>query len=381
MAMPVIVQGQWRTINSATSNGSACYTLTPNVNPKVGAIEHAQVQNMDSAFTIQTSMYFGASPSIWGIAFYIKASPVSSLPVNNGFGLAGLDSLIAVEFDIFRDVTNNDPAQNHMAIFKNGVFDHSSSSLLSTQNLYALTDGAYHNATISWTPKYSNLDSSLLRVVFDCDSVLDLYYNIKDSILLGQTDAYIGFSASSTNGASFTDHSICIHHSTLENLRDTALCAGDSLQIEVPYYGTSYSWTPATGISNTSIRQPIFYPSVTTTYTLSVTDSCGNVVSDSVTIERNDILVTSSPIVGNRCALNPTLLPFTVTGGFVDTTEYRYYWSDGWRDSLHTVNPLNSTTYFITVEDTIGCSDTAQWTINTDTSTLCEPRVRQRTGL
>ena len=261
MAMPVIVQGQWRTINSATSNGSACYTLTPNVNPKVGAIEHAQVQNMDSAFTIQTSMYFGASPSIWGIAFYIKASPVSSLPVNNGFGLAGLDSLIAVEFDIFRDVTNNDPAQNHMAIFKNGVFDHSSSSLLSTQNLYALTDGAYHNATISWTPKYSNLDSSLLRVVFDCDSVLDLYYNIKDSILLGQTDAYIGFSASSTNGASFTDHSICIHHSTLENLRDTALCAGDSLQIEVPYYGTSYSWTPATGISNTSIRQPIFYPS------------------------------------------------------------------------------------------------------------------------
>ncbi len=125
---------------------------------------------------------------------------------------------------------------------------------------------------------------------------------------------------------------------------------------------------PQLGISNTSIRQPIFYPSAsTTTYTLSVTDSCGNVVSDSVTIERNDILVTSSPIVGNRCALNPTLLPFTVTGGFVDTTEYRYYWSDGWRDSLHTVNPLNSTTYFITVEDTIGCSDTAQWTINTDT--------------
>ena len=368
MAMPVLVQGQWRTINSATSNGSACYTLTPNVNPKVGAIEHAQVQNIDSAFTIQSSLYFGAAPCFFGMAFYIKASQINSLSVDDSYGLVGLDSILAVEFDIRRQVANSDPAQNHMAIFKNGNFDHSSSSLLSTtQNLYNLTDGAYHNVTISWTPKYSNLDSSLLRVVFDCDSVLDLYYNIKDSVLQGQTQAYLGFSGSSTNGGGYQAHSICIHHSTLENLRDTALCAGDSLQIEVPYYGTSYSWTPATGINNTSIRQPIFYPSASTTYTLSVTDSCGNVVMDSVTIERNDISVNSSPILGNRCALDSTLLPFSVTGGFVDTTEYLYRWSDGWRDSLHTVNPLNSTTYFITVEDTIGCSDTAQWTINTDT--------------
>ena len=109
-------------------------------------------------------------------------------------------------------------------------------------------------------------------------------------------------------------------------------------------------------------------PHASTTYTLSVTDSCGNVVMDSVTIERNDISVNSSPILGNRCALDSTLLPFSVTGGFVQTprnTSIAGVMVGG--IPFTTVNPLNSTTYFITVEDTIGCSDTAQWTINTDT--------------
>ena len=69
---------------------------------------------------------------------------------------------------------------------------------------------------------------------------------------------------------------------------DTSICPGSSVQLFTsPAGGTSYSylWSPATGLSSTTIANPVATPTATTTYTVLITDiPTSNTVSDNVTI-------------------------------------------------------------------------------------------------
>src|SRR5262249_23938118 len=60
---------------------------------------------------------------------------------------------------------------------------------------------------------------------------------------------------------------------------DTALCFGGSFTRAATSAGTTYNWTPATGVSNPSIANPVFTPQATTVYT--VTASTGNCTAQS----------------------------------------------------------------------------------------------------
>ncbi len=57
---------------------------------------------------------------------------------------------------------------------------------------------------------------------------------------------------------------------------DTTICSGCSVTLNGASSGGTasfnYSWSPVTGLSNPSIANPVATPSVTTTYTLTVTD-------------------------------------------------------------------------------------------------------------
>ncbi|MDE3247334.1 MAG: S8 family serine peptidase [Bacteroidota bacterium] len=48
--------------------------------------------------------------------------------------------------------------------------------------------------------------------------------------------------------------------------------------------GYLYNWSPAAGLSSTDVAIPVAQPAVTTTYTLRVTDMCGNTATDQVTV-------------------------------------------------------------------------------------------------
>jgi gliding motility-associated-like protein len=52
---------------------------------------------------------------------------------------------------------------------------------------------------------------------------------------------------------------------------DVTICQGTDTTLKPNTNATSFAWTPATGLSNTTIADPIASPSVTTTYTLSDT--------------------------------------------------------------------------------------------------------------
>lgn len=123
-------------------------------------------------------------------------------------------------------------------------------------------------------------------------------------------------------------------------------------------YGRSYNWTPATGLSDPNISNPVATPVVTTMYKLVATDTVNgcqgkdsiNIIVGPVAVSANDLTIT--------CANSGTLTA-TATGNYV--TPLTYSWSpaanlSSTTTSSVTANPIANTTYFVTVTTGNGCS-------------------------
>jgi gliding motility-associated-like protein len=80
---------------------------------------------------------------------------------------------------------------------------------------------------------------------------------------------------------------------------DTTIIISESAVLDASG-GTSYSWTPTSTLSNPNIANPIATPTVTTTYTVTVTDANGCVSSDEVTV-----FVSNDPIIVFPNAFTP----------------------------------------------------------------------------
>lgn len=88
----------------------------------------------------------------------------------------------------------------------------------------------------------------------------------------------------SSNGCSVIDH-VTITVNTTPDVNtgmDAGICNGDSVQL-IATGGTVYSWTPATGLSNSSIADPNASPTETTTYIV-MSNNLGCIGSDTVTV-------------------------------------------------------------------------------------------------
>ncbi|MCW3071206.1 MAG: hypothetical protein JWO44_1096 [Bacteroidetes bacterium] len=59
---------------------------------------------------------------------------------------------------------------------------------------------------------------------------------------------------------------------------DTTICNGNSVQLNVSGGYTGYSWSPATGLSDAAIPNPVANPAITTTYTVTGTNIDSNLV-------------------------------------------------------------------------------------------------------
>jgi gliding motility-associated-like protein len=148
-------------------------------------------------------------------------------------------------------------------------------------------------------------------------------------------------------------------------------CAGDSTVIgDIPAAigGTgpySYSWSPATGLSSTTVANPVVKGILTnTTYTLSVTDANGCVGVDNVTVNviSTNLRANAGPdeaVCSNNNCVQLGGTPTAVAG----TAPYTYAWSGGSVVSDTTASnplacPTGTTTFTVTVTDSRGCTAT-----------------------
>lgn len=114
----------------------------------------------------------------------------------------------------------------------------------------------------------------------------------------------------------------------------------------------TYSWTPTAGLSNPNIGNPIATPTITSTYSITVTDTvAGCSLSGAVTVTVVPMPTASiSPSSATICNGQSTSL--TASGGGT------YLWSPGGQTSATlTTSPATTTIYTVTVTNTDGCTD------------------------
>lgn len=139
-----------------------------------------------------------------------------------------------------------------------------------------------------------------------------------------------------------------------------------------PIAGNTYTWTPATGLSSTTIANPFANPTSTTTYTLSSTDpTTGCTSSDQIIVT-----VNNTPPLANA-GLDATVSCNTNVGGAVLGTPTvagnTYSWSPstGLNSSTlsqPTANPSTTTTYNLMVMNaSSGCMSNDQVVVTVNT--------------
>ncbi len=133
--------------------------------------------------------------------------------------------------------------------------------------------------------------------------------------------------------------------------------------------GYTYLWSPATGLSDAGIANPVAKPAVTTSYTVLVTDVNGCTATASLTITVAPALAAtasaSDPNIGT-CPTSTSTLDVIVTGG---EPGYTYSWAPaasltGAATKNPVAKPAVTTTYTVTVTDNNGCTTTATVTVN-----------------
>lgn len=123
----------------------------------------------------------------------------------------------------------------------------------------------------------------------------------------------------------------------------------------------SYSWSPAAGLTNPAIPNPVASPSSTGAYAVTVTDALGCTASEStlITVSNPAIAKTFSNVTcngGNNGSIN-----ITTTGGIGN---YNYSWSN---NSINEdPSGLTAGMYIVSVMDSLNC-------IVKDTTILTEP--------
>lgn len=136
---------------------------------------------------------------------------------------------------------------------------------------------------------------------------------------------------------------------------DATICLGSSVTLSGTGNGT-YLWNPG-GQTNSSIT---VNPTVSTTYTLTVTNSCGTAI-DSVIVTVNSLPNAAISGTSTICAGSTDTL--MATGGVI------YQWNTGSTNDSIFVNPSITTGYTVTVTDSNGCSASATFTVNVSSVT------------
>ncbi len=288
-----------------------------------------------------------------GIAFLFHNSVYGAGALGGNGGGMGYTSTsiitpsLAVEFDTNPNTFEGwpDPAYDHIAIIKDGDLTVNQAGPVQISATQAnVEDCVCHTGRIQWTPSLNRL-----RIYFD--GVLRLSYNnnIIANYFAGNPNVYWGFGGGT--GVYYNIQTVSIDFANAGN--NLSVCQGSGVQLNGTG-GTTYAWSPSTGLSNSTIANPIASPTVNTTYTLTATNSSG--CTDTSIVK---VLVNAMPIVnagGDKfiCPGTSTTLSGTGTGS-------TYLWSPstGLNNNTSltpTASPTATTTYTIVASSALGCT-------------------------
>ena len=333
--------GQYTLNGTATQTGANCFRLTTESDFVVGAVWANQLISLNDPFDISFLVNFGSNDveGADGITFALQPLSTNVGNPGEGLGIGGVSPSLAIEFDTFEN--GYDPWFDHFGLVRNGNVDHNSGNTIfgpvqMSASSTNVEDGQNHNVRVVWNPA-----NQRIQMYFDCQLRMDYTfpYNVVNTIFNGGSLVYWGFTGA-TGGFS-NIQSVCIlnqdfHNPTVEE----TICVGDSVQL---FYqgGVNYQWSPNTSLSSSSISNPFFFPTTSTTYTVQITDACGiswidtaqvNVI-DAPTIEiTSDSLVCENTPFNVSAATNGSSVSWSNNTTGVSTTfslsNDRFIWAE-----------------------------------------------------
>ncbi|MCF8218455.1 MAG: PKD domain-containing protein [Bacteroidales bacterium] len=140
----------------------------------------------------------------------------------------------------------------------------------------------------------------------------------------------------------------------------------------------TYSWSPATGLSDASIADPIANPTDTTTYVLTVSSPYGCSVTDTITVNVAPAPVADAGTNDTICYGQTAQLDGSNSSG----VNLSYSWTSVSGGSFSSnsvspsVSPVDTTTYQLVVTDEYGCSDTSTVTVNVVPDVVADAGVK-----
>lgn len=141
----------------------------------------------------------------------------------------------------------------------------------------------------------------------------------------------------------------------VQTSNDTILCEGDSTLISVTTNAIVIQWNNGGSLSNDTIANPTAFPSSSTTYIVSVTDTNSCSSFDTVLVD-----VQANPTVNAGDSLNICKWIPSPLGNTPNVNGFSYLWSPSThlndnQLAIPTITTDTGGTYFLTVTDTIGC--------------------------
>jgi len=125
------------------------------------------------------------------------------------------------------------------------------------------------SAIITWSPSTGLSDSTIADPLASPTTTTTYVVSVGDS-------------------SCFTSDTITVYvdNTVIFVTADMGLCTGDSVQIIAASNNpiVSWSWSPATGLSDTAINDPFAKPAVTTTYTVTAVDALGCQFTKNITV-------------------------------------------------------------------------------------------------
>ncbi len=332
----------------------------------------------DETSTTLTNVCFGTSDSI---AVTINPIPVTS-------SMAGSNSICVFD-TITYSVTNVSSntyqwtVQNGSIVSGNGT--NSISVVWNTSGSYSVSVSETNSFNCTGTPVAKTITVNALPIVAltatppaicngDTTQLLatgGTVYSWSPSIGLsnaGISNPLANPSSSTTYTVLVTDANSCKQTNNItvnvNNLpvtdagATTAVCDGNSTTLQATATGSAsytYSWTPSTGLSNSSISNPVATPTITTLYSVVVTDNNNCSSSDTVTVFVNSLPVADAGTGGQICDGGSVQL--NANGGFSSYTWTPAASLANANTQSPTASPNSPTVYSVVVTDANGCTD------------------------
>ncbi|MBE7174412.1 MAG: gliding motility-associated C-terminal domain-containing protein [Williamsia sp.] len=146
---------------------------------------------------------------------------------------------------------------------------------------------------------------------------------------------------------------------------DLPVCKGRAVPLQASG-GRAYLWSPAAGLSNVSVYNPLASPDVSTKYTVAITDSLGCSANQFITVNVLNKIAVRAGISGAQVLCQPADSATFTDGSQGAITGWHWKFGNGSVSALQ--NPplqhyttINSTGYtvILAVADSVGCADTA----------------------